>query len=132
MNVNIPLTPTDAIVLIVLLFLCGFGVRALIGFFKDPDRKRYETPKATEGTDKFAAGSKVVLTIGGMQCGMCESHVKDAIREAIPEAGKLYASHIKGEARFILPDETTRENLETLLHNSIDPTGYELEYLAVK
>ena len=40
---------------------------------------------------------KTTLKIDGMMCGMCESHVNDAIRKAFPAVKKVTSSHGKGE-----------------------------------
>ena len=42
---------------------------------------------------------KTVLTIDGMACGMCESHVNDAIRNAL-RVKKVTSSHAKGETEI--------------------------------
>ena len=39
---------------------------------------------------------KTTLKIDGMMCGMCEAHVCDAIRRAIPAAKKVSAARRKG------------------------------------
>ena len=39
---------------------------------------------------------KTTLKIDGMMCGMCESHVNDAIRKAFPAVKKVTSSHGKG------------------------------------
>ena len=38
---------------------------------------------------------KTTLMIEGMQCGMCEAHICDTIRKAVPDAAKVKASHRK-------------------------------------
>lgn len=43
---------------------------------------------------------KTTLKIDGMMCGMCESHVNDAIRNAFP-VKKVTSSHSKGETVII-------------------------------
>lgn len=60
------------------------------------------------------------LKIDGMMCGMCEAHMCDAIRRAVPAARKVTASHKKGVASFI--SETPAD--EDLLKTAIDDTGY--------
>ena len=40
--------------------------------------------------------NKITVKIDGMMCGMCESHVNDAIRRAFP-VKKVTSSHAKGE-----------------------------------
>lgn len=63
---------------------------------------------------------KTILKIDGMMCGMCEAHVNDAIRKAIPEAKKVASSHTKGESSFISETEPDM----TVLKEAIDKTGY--------
>ncbi|MBE6126567.1 MAG: hypothetical protein E7182_01095 [Erysipelotrichaceae bacterium] len=47
---------------------------------------------------------QVTLKIEGMHCSMCEAHVCDAIRRALPKAKKVKASHLKGKATFLLEE----------------------------
>ena len=35
---------------------------------------------------------ETVVKVDGMMCGMCESHVNDAVRKAFPEAKKVASS----------------------------------------
>ena len=44
---------------------------------------------------------KTTMKIDGMMCGMCEAHVCDAIRKAVPSAKKVKASKRKKEATFL-------------------------------
>ena len=63
---------------------------------------------------------KTTLKIEGMMCGMCEAHVADAIRKAVPAAKKVTASRGRGEATFL-----TEEAIDTAsLKAAIDATGY--------
>ncbi len=63
---------------------------------------------------------KTTLKIDGMMCGMCEAHVSDAIRKAVPSAKKVTASKSKKEASFL-----TEESVDAaLLKSAIDATGY--------
>ena len=64
--------------------------------------------------------NKVVLKIDGMMCGMCEAHVNDAIRKAVPSAKKVTASRSKKEATFLT--ETAAD--AAALKEAIDATGY--------
>ena len=41
------------------------------------------------------------LKIDGMMCSMCEAHINDVIRKAVPGAKKVSASHTRGEASFV-------------------------------
>ncbi len=63
---------------------------------------------------------KTTMKIDGMMCGMCEAHVCDAIRKAVPTASKVVASRSKKEASFL-----TEEDVDPgLLKAAVDATGY--------
>ena len=63
--------------------------------------------------------TKITLTIDGMQCGMCEAHVNDAVRRAF-SVKKVSSSHSKGETVIL-----TKEDIEDdLLKKVIENTGY--------
>ena len=64
---------------------------------------------------------KTVLKIEGMMCGMCEAHVCDAIRKAVPLAKKVTASKANKEASFLteLPVDTTA------VKEAVEATGYD-------
>lgn len=64
---------------------------------------------------------KTTLKIDGMACSMCESHVCDAIRNALP-VKKVTASHKRGEA-ILLSDQLIEEQT---VANALAPTGYTL------
>ena len=59
------------------------------------------------------------LKIDGMMCGMCESHINDAIRRAF-NVKKVTSSHSKGEAVILSEEEIPESRLREIL----DPTGY--------
>jgi copper chaperone CopZ len=63
---------------------------------------------------------KTTLRIDGMMCSMCEAHICDVIRRAVPGAKKVSASHTKGEASFLA--ETAVD--ESILKDAIAATGY--------
>ena len=58
---------------------------------------------------------QITLKIDGMACGMCESHVNDAIRAKFP-VKKVTSSHSKGET-VILAEQPISEDA---------PTGYKV------
>lgn len=64
---------------------------------------------------------KTTLKIDGMMCGMCESHMNDAVRNAF-KVKKVTSSHSKGET-VIISDEAIDENN---ISEVIDKTGYKL------
>ena len=64
---------------------------------------------------------KITMKIDGMMCGMCESHICDAIRNAAP-VKKATASHTKGEAVVIADESVTDE----MLRAAVEKTGYDV------
>ena len=65
---------------------------------------------------------KITVQIEGMMCSMCEAHICDTIRSAIPEARKVSASHADGEATFLIDGSVDA----AWLKKSIAETGYKL------
>jgi len=62
---------------------------------------------------------KITVKVDGMMCGMCESHVNDAIRKAFP-VKKVTSSHNKGETVILSEEDISEERLRA----AIEPTGY--------
>ena len=58
--------------------------------------------------------------IEGMMCEMCETHIADTIRKAVPDAKKVKASRRKKLAAF----RTEQKLNETALRQSITNIGY--------
>ena len=69
--------------------------------------------------------NKITVKIDGMMCGMCESHINDAIRRAFP-VKKVTSSHTKGETVILTESEID----EAALRAAVDATGYRV--LSVK
>ena len=63
---------------------------------------------------------RTVLKIDGMMCGMCEAHVCDTIRKAVPSAKKVSASRGKKEASFLSEEAVNAKALKA----AVDATGY--------
>ena len=63
---------------------------------------------------------QTTLQIDGMMCGMCEAHVCDAIRKAVPSAKKVTASRTKKQASFLTESAVDTDALKA----AIDATGY--------
>ena len=63
---------------------------------------------------------KVILKIDGMMCSMCEAHICETIRKAVPAAKKVTASKGKKEASFLTEEAVDTERLKA----AIDATGY--------
>ena len=55
-----------------------------------------------------------------MMCGMCEAHICDAIRKAVPSAKKVTASRSKQEASFLTKEAPDASEFKA----AIDTTGY--------
>ena len=65
-----------------------------------------------------------VLTVEGMMCGMCESHVAEALRK-VPGVEKASASRSKKEARVVCADSVTDQALLA----AVNATGYEASHV---
>ena len=63
---------------------------------------------------------RTTLKIEGMMCGMCEAHVCDAIRKAVPAAKKVTASRAKKEAAFVTDGAVDADALKA----AVNATGY--------
>ena len=64
---------------------------------------------------------KYTVQVSGMICGMCESHVNDAVRRAFM-VKKVASSRSKGETTVV----TEQELDEDALRDAIAATGYEV------
>ena len=62
------------------------------------------------------------IKIDGMMCGMCESHMNDAIRRAFP-VKKVTSSHSRGEAVVLSENALDEETVRRV----IGETGYEFK-----
>lgn len=65
---------------------------------------------------------KTTLKIDGMMCGMCESHINDAIRSSF-DVKKVNSSHTKGETVIVSKEALDEDKIKSV----IDKTGYELQ-----
>lgn len=64
--------------------------------------------------------NQITLHIEGMMCGMCEAHICDTIRKAVPSAKKVSASRGEKEAVFLTEEPVDPEALKA----AIEATGY--------
>ena len=71
--------------------------------------------------------NKITVKIDGMMCGMCESHVNDAIRRAFP-VKKVTSSHTKGETVILAETDISEEQLRTVM----GPTGYRVLEVSIE
>jgi copper chaperone CopZ len=63
---------------------------------------------------------KTTVGIDGMMCGMCESHINDAIRKSFPQVKKVTSDRKKKQS-VILSEEPLDEEA---VRKTIDETGY--------
>ena len=60
-----------------------------------------------------------------MMCGMCESHINDAIRNSF-DVKKVNSSHTKGETVIVSKEALDEDKIKSV----IDKTGYELKSIS--
>ena len=70
---------------------------------------------------------ETTVKVDGMMCGMCEAHVSDAIRGALP-VKKVPASHTKGQAVILSEAPLDEETLRA----AIGKTGYEVQGISAR
>lgn len=63
--------------------------------------------------------TKWTLQVEGMACGMCETHINDAVRKAFP-VKKVTSSHLKQETVILTDADIDEQQLRAV----IDRTGY--------
>jgi copper chaperone CopZ len=62
---------------------------------------------------------ETVVKVEGMMCSMCEAHINQAVRDALP-VKKVTSSHKKGQT--VITSEQPLD--ESLVRSTIDATGY--------
>lgn len=62
---------------------------------------------------------QTTIKVSGMACSMCEAHINDAIRAALP-IEKVSSSHSKGETVIVSREPLDEEKLRGI----INATGY--------
>lgn len=60
---------------------------------------------------------KITLKIDGMMCGMCESHINDAIRRDFV-VKKVSSSHSKGKTEILAEELVDEEKLRQTIHET--------------
>ena len=69
--------------------------------------------------------TETTVNISGMMCGMCESHINDAIRNSF-DVKKVNSSHTKGETVIVSKEALDEDKIKSV----IDKTGYELKSIS--
>lgn len=62
---------------------------------------------------------EIKIKVDGMMCGMCESHINDAVRIAFA-VKKVTSSHSKGETVILTEEDIEEENIKKVIND----TGY--------
>ena len=75
---------------------------------------RYTEQKGVAGMKKYT------MEVEGMMCNMCEAHVQEAVRKALPEASKVKADHKSGTVIFLSEADVDEEALA----GAVSATGY--------
>ena len=65
---------------------------------------------------------KITVHVDGMMCGMCESHVNDAVRKTF-QVKKVTSSHSKGQTVILTENDID----EGTLRSAIGATGSEVK-----
>ena len=69
--------------------------------------------------------TEITLKIEGMMCGMCESHINDAVRSHLP-VDKVSSSRKNGETVILAKEDIPDEEIRRV----IGETGYELKSIS--
>ena len=70
---------------------------------------------------------KITVQVDGMMCGMCESHVNDAVRKTF-QVKKVTSSHSKGQTVILTENDID----EGALRSAIGATGYEVKSMSTE
>lgn len=70
---------------------------------------------------------EITMNVDGMRCGMCESHVNDAVRKACA-IKKVTSSHTKGKTVVVAADDTD----VNAIVNAIASQGYNVTDVVTK
>ena len=62
---------------------------------------------------------KIILEVDGMACGMCETHVNDAVRRVFP-VKKVTSAHAKGRTEILAEQPLDEEQLKA----AVSAAGY--------
>ena len=70
---------------------------------------------------------EITLEVEGMRCGMCESHVNDAVRNAV-KVKKVHSSHGKNQTVVVAEDDTDIEAVK----RAIESKGYTVSAVSLR
>ena len=95
---------------------------AKINGFANPLPKAKSNIKFSEAYMK-----EIILKVEGMQCGMCESHVNDAVRKAA-NVKKVTSSHVEGKTVVVCDESIDAQ----IVKNAIQKDGYNVSEVVEK
>ena len=64
--------------------------------------------------------TRTIIGVDGMMCSMCEAHINEAVRKAVPEARKITANRGKKQTEIISEGAVDTEKIKA----AIEATGY--------
>ena len=67
--------------------------------------------------------TQITLHIDGMMCGMCEAHVNDAVRKAIP-VKKVNSSHSAGTCVILTEQDVDTDALKSAIERPMRKRGF--------
>ena len=63
---------------------------------------------------------RTIIGVDGMMCSMCEAHINEAVRKAVPEAKKITSNRGKKQTEIISEGAVDTEKIKA----AIEATGY--------
>lgn len=63
---------------------------------------------------------RTIIGVDGMMCSMCEAHINEAVRKAVPEAKKITSNRGKKQTEIISDEPVDTEKIKA----AIEATGY--------
>jgi copper chaperone CopZ len=63
---------------------------------------------------------RTIIGVDGMMCSMCEAHISEAVRKAVPEAKKITSNRGKKQTEIISEEPVDTEKIKA----AIEATGY--------
>ena len=63
---------------------------------------------------------RTIIGVDGMMCSMCEAHISEAVRKAVPEAKKITSNRGKKQTEIISEEAVDTEKIKA----AIEATGY--------
>ncbi|MEE3378155.1 MAG: heavy metal-associated domain-containing protein [Lachnospiraceae bacterium] len=64
--------------------------------------------------------TRTIIGVDGMMCSMCEAHISEAVRKAVPEAKKITSNRGKKQTEIISEEPVDTEKIKA----AIEATGY--------